>query len=733
MIMNNLFTYLKVKIKQDAVLSVELAEKSPSIRNFNLANKILTIKLTNEELKLQKNSKDISLIQEKIENYESLFLKLNKVKRKYAYEDKCIIELKKSLTMKKTEEREKEKIIEDYKNREVNYGFINKNINNFINENLVDFLFGNKKVNNGYFHNVDINDDVISDVDIYNSRFHDCNINELTFKDCNLIKSNFYCSTINNSTFNHCDLTNADLNYSIIKDSTFNHCDLTNANLECANIENVNFIDSNLSGAKIKVKTANFENATLDNASIKFDMSFLNSIKNKNSLIETISSLFETINSIDEKYTEIKTSLMNDLLFKIYRIISNDYNNVGISINLILDNIFSNKYFCKDDVIKKFITDILYTSYFNNEYSNYIDKLSPDFLSFHLDIIYNYDNNELINFMLEKNHQFIKLMVLSLYHENTSIRDRARALYDKYLNLEEIKPFTEEIFFGCGNKVVDWSDKSNCNYILIGNDKNKKIIIAHENIVNMLFNNNVENNSSWNKFYLYINNNLQRYSKINYEELFSSLELFPGFEIKYLPNFLIFEDSYKKITNKIESNKWLSLLKSSGFYYQFHYALIGIPPSSNAKLIKFEIQKDLTEKFMPFLSISDNEIKKNSLNIEHYQKLCEVFNITSADNELKSQYLLSLSILIIKYSSGSVFGIESDSPEILRMYAYALMNKANELNPELMGGNFDKWGNKLLGINNEFQCTDILFLDMSNYGKENFGNIFYRIMPLHWR
>ncbi|WP_235366082.1 pentapeptide repeat-containing protein, partial [Proteus terrae] len=312
--------------------------------------------------------------------------------------------------------------------------------------------------------------DVISDVDIYNSRFHDCNINELTFKDCNLIKSNFYCSTINNSTFNHCDLTNA--------------------NLECANIENVNFIDSNLSGAKIKVKTANFENATLDNASIKFDMSFLNSIKNKNSLFETISSLFETINSIDEKYTEIKTSLMNDLLFKIYRIISNDYNNVGISINLILDNIFSNKYFCKDDVIKKFITDILYTSYFNNEYSNYIDKLSPDFLSFHLDIIYNYDNNELINFMLEKNHQFIKLMVLSLYHENTSIRDRARALYDKYLNLEEIKPFTEEIFFGCGNKVVDWSDKSNCNYILIGNDKNKKIIIAHENIVNMLFNNN---------------------------------------------------------------------------------------------------------------------------------------------------------------------------------------------------------------------------------------------------
>lgn len=48
--------------------------------------------------------------------------------------------------MKKTEEREKEKIIEDYKNREVNYGFINKNINNFINENLVDFLFGNKKL-----------------------------------------------------------------------------------------------------------------------------------------------------------------------------------------------------------------------------------------------------------------------------------------------------------------------------------------------------------------------------------------------------------------------------------------------------------------------------------------------------------------------------------------------------------------------------------------------------------
>ena len=67
------------------------------------------------------------------------------------------------------------------------------------------------------------------------------------------------------------------------------------------------------------------------------------------------------------------------------------------------------------------------------------------------------------------------------------------------------------------------------------------------------------------------------------------------------------------------------------------------------------------------------------------------------------------------------------------MYAYALMNKANELNPELMGGNFDKWGNKLLGINNAFQCTDMLFSVMSDYGKEHFENIFYRIMPLHWR
>ncbi|WP_337237811.1 hypothetical protein, partial [Proteus faecis] len=129
--------------------------------------------------------------------------------------------------------------------------------------------------------------------------------------------------------------------------------------------ENVSFIDSNLSGAKIKVKTANFENAKLDNASIEFDMSFLNSIKNKNSLFETISSLFKTISSIDEKYTEIKTSLMKDLLLKINHIISNNYNNVGISLSLILDNIFSNKYFCKDDVIKKFITEILYTSYFN--------------------------------------------------------------------------------------------------------------------------------------------------------------------------------------------------------------------------------------------------------------------------------------------------------------------------------------------------------------------------------
>lgn len=703
--MNNLFMYLKVKIKKDAILAVDLAEKSPSIRNFNLANKILTVKLTSEELKLKKNPNDISLIQKKIKNYESLFFKLNEIKMKYACEGKCIVELKNLLTNKQIKNSQQEKITEYYKNRVGTYESINKdiNINRFINKDLMSFLFKNKKINNGKFNNCDIKDGNVNSADIYNSRFEKYNINESIFTDCKLTKAYFYASTI--------------------KNSTFNHCDLTNANFTFTNVENVNFINSDLSGAKIKVKSANFKNAILDNTKIELDFNNL-------FLVENTKSLFETIESIDERYHEIKTSLMSGLISEIRSKLDFNRKNMKIPMNLIMKNIFSNKYFCQDETIKNFITDILYSFYFDDEYSNSIDKLSPDFLSFHLDLIDNYDNDKLKNFMLKNNDQFIKLMVLSLYHENQNVRDKAKALYDKYLDIEEIKSFVEKNDIDCGDRVIDWYDKSNFNYILINRNKDKKIIVDHENIVNMLFNHDIENNSSWNKFYLYINGDCQISNSINYYELFNGFRLF---EMSTMPDFIIFKNSYNKMTNKIESNKWLSLFKSSDFYDQFHSALIGMKPSSNKEFIDIKKQEYLAEIFRPFLNISDDNIKKTSLNIKHYQKICEVFDITVTNNELKSQYLLSLSALIVKYSSSSVFGTGSDSPEILRMYAYALMNKANELNPELMGDNFDKWSDRLLGMNNEFECTDILFSIMNDYGKKHFQNIFYKIIPLHWR
>ena len=707
--MNNLFMYLKVKIKQDAILAVDLAEKSPSIRNFNLANKILTVKLTSEKLKLKKDPNDTYLIQEKIKNYESLFLKLNEIKIEYACEYKFIVGLKRLLTNKKIKNSPQKKIIGNYKNRVGIYQSTNKDVNHFINEDLMDFLFENKKINNDKFNSFNIKNVNINDANICSSQFEKCNINESIFTDCKLTKSYFHASTIKNSTFNHCNLTNADFLFS--------------------NIENVNFINSDLSNATIKVKSANFENSTLDNAKIEIDIDNIPLMKNKK-------TLFETISSINDKYNEIKTSLMSALILKIQCTILYNYNghdgdnNIGLSADFIIENLFSNQYFCKNKIIKKFIADILYSSYFDDEYSNSIDKLSPDFLSFHLDLINNYDNDKLKKFMLQENDKFIKLMVLSLYHENQNIRDRARVLYDKYLDLEEIKSFVQENDIDCGDRKVDWYDKNSFNYILINNNKDKKIIISHEDIVNVLFNNNMETNTSFTRFYLYINNDCEKINNINYYELFNG---FIMSEISTIPDFVIFTNCYNKMANKIESNKWLSLFKSSDFYEQFHSVLIGMKPFSNEKLINIQEQEKLSKIFKPFLNASDGNIKKSSLTIEHYQKLCELFDITLVSKELKSQYLLSLSALIVKYSSSSVFGNDSDSPEILRMYAYALMSKANELNPKLMGKNFKEWSDRLLGMNKMFQCTDVLFSIMNHYGKEHFKDIFYKIIPLHWR
>lgn len=109
-----------------------------------------------------------------------------------------------------------------------------------------------------------------------------------------------------------------------------------------------------------------------------------------------------------------------------------------------------------------------------------------------------------------------------------------------------------------------------------------------------------------------------------------------------------------------------------------------------------------------------------------------MFNLDLEDEKIKSQTLLSLATVFSRYSSSSVFGKEDESPQVLRDYAYALMSKENELNPEITEGNFNDWKDRRFGLNNAFACTAVLSSIMIEYAKYNFNEVISQITPPVW-
>ncbi len=97
-----------------------------------------------------------------------------------------------------------------------------------------------------------------------------------------------------------------------------------------------------------------------------------------------------------------------------------------------------------------------------------------------------------------------------------------------------------------------------------------------------------------------------------------------------------------------------------------------------------------------------------------------------------------MSGIFVKYSSSSFFGIESDSPTSIRYYALALMNKALELDENIIpayhqNNNDNNWKHKLLGINNAFTCTALLSAEILLHCKQEFPDIANTIIPPAWR
>ncbi|HHL2499702.1 TPA: pentapeptide repeat-containing protein [Yersinia enterocolitica] len=506
-------------------------------------------------------------------------------------------------------------------------------------------------------------------------------------------------------------------------------CDsnLNGVDLSCIELSHAIFSKANLVEAKIIAAIANYSGARLDNAVISFPYQDFNSETNSHNHQLAIDlflndsnnhdTYFDTIRTIDDKYAEIKTDLTKQIVESLERD-RVDINAHYFPRQAVLNNITSKDFYLKNDMIKTFAEKLVRSELADANDKIVLDKLSPEALSFCIKTIAQTQNHEdLKQYLIGNNGSFIQLMALCNNNYNSAIQNQARTLYSTYLRMDEVKPFVEKEEFGNGEEEPDWSDKSNLNYILI--NKNKAMIIDHENISKMLHLEKSHADIKWDNFYLYNDNECQSAGDINYKELFSN-------------DFKIFEDSYNFDLNSSTFVKLLSTLELSDYKAIFSSVLSGKPVSDELKLVGTEDQLKLGSIFEKVLTRPNDSTKETMLKAEHYKEILSIFNLHSTDEKRKSQTLLALATVFSKYSSSSVFGTENESPQILRDYAYALMSKANELNPEVTGGNFNDWKDRLLGLNNAFTCTAVLSSIMIGYAKNEFNEVISEIIPPVW-
>lgn len=524
-----------------------------------------------------------------------------------------------------------------------------------------------------------------------------------------------YCDKdIRNENF---DVLNK-LNYLGIKtNSDFSNSNISNVDLIDIFWEGSKFINSDLSGTKIHINDADFSNANLDGAEIRFNLGCMRENYINQIIIDTQGkkSIFNTLRTIDDKYSDIKIKLVKQLIKEVKY--SNNKDVDSRHIKSFLDHIFSKEYYWEDNEIKNYVKSLLnkLTSTKNNE--KYIE---PKYLSLYLDIISKYFNDqEQSDFMLKNNDRFIKLMAVTLYHEKLDIQEKSRTLYEKYLKLERVKCFFE-IHKTDNDESINWDGKGAVDNNIIIINEDKTMVASYNELNKMLFADLKKADTQWNSFYLYNDKMFQEVNESNLYVLFNK-------------DFKIFKDNYNVFALNEKFNKLAS--NFGGYAERFNSAFIDKHIQVGDRLIgrdKKE-QEEMYSVLKELIDIQRGNILTTSIKNEHYQQICDIFELNGLKDKEKSKYLLCLAIIFVKYASNDVFGLGNESPRSLKFYAYALIRKANELNEKLMGYDYYDFISDLLGSGNETTETTGLFFRMRAYGEMNCGSIFNKMIPPQWK
>ncbi|WGL94395.1 pentapeptide repeat-containing protein [Arsenophonus nasoniae] len=551
-----------------------------------------------------------------------------------------------------------------------------------------------------------------------------------------LIKADLSYANLNHAELNIVELHEAILNNAKLMNANlqqvlFFKAELQQANFSNSNLQSSVFIEANLSDANLsntKLYFVNFTKAKLNGADLtganlagaKLTEIALPDWSNSDCLdrylnhINNNSSLLTTIDSIDAKYHDQKIVLVHKLIDSLNKCLTK------VSLSSVVDPLL--------DTLAKapYNQDLKISNWLNNNILPlYLAKYDTSMMPIPADPILatllTYIENK-PELMFSYNGAFIQLISQAMAGDSCH-KEQAKTLYNHYLQDNRVEPYTKNLNFANYAGHADWSDNEANNFILLSAEQNSHyaMMISPDRLRSML---DVETKSNmiWNGFYLFQGGEVIPTERQD----FSLTDLFNH-------HFKIFASNYQFHQQQAKFGKLLATLELGEFLSTFQTAIT--QGFSEKKLIDFSSQNKLTDIFNNKLEpYTENGVTGYRLTADYTQQLLQAYNLSTADKTTQAQTLLSLAAVFSKYSSSAIFGTETESPNVLRSFAFALMAQAYQLAPQIFASKkqYKDWGDRLLGYNNAFSCTAVLSTIMIEHLKAHFPSTLAGIMPPAW-
>ncbi|MBF0035789.1 hypothetical protein HAX39_24865 [Citrobacter freundii] len=590
----------------------------------------------------------------------------------------------------------------------------------------------------------DLSNATLSNADLSNANLSNADLSNANLHDANLSKIILFNTILSHANLSDVHLSDVHLSYATLSDADLSNADLSNADLSNANLHNANLRNANLNGANLcgaDLSKANLSDTRLENTRLHFAClsgttfsaavlpvlgasllwhplpgeswtsdrmnDYLNHMTNERSLLKSI-------DSIDKKYTDVRLQLAQELLSSLDDV---DVSPVAVP----LMNVLSQDAFRQDEYICNRMNTVC-ENYLKQYNTHRIPNSGTEVLSQATELF-----TERPHLMRSLNGALHQLICPSIMKSESNDSAVATRLYDLYLKQPDIQPFTlMDDFGGYGTYAPDWNVRDAANFILRSlRDEGYAMLVSPDAFTWMLNPTREGSHPEWNHFFLY-----------DAGQGAVAQRSIPPLETLFREHFPVFLESYLNTQKQSRLPLLFTVLLPPGDLQELFIKATDMQISGK-KLVDGDSQLELKEIFSTRLTPSSVQRGGSVLEESHYADIIRVYGLDAATDEDKAITLLNLATVFTRFSSSAVFGTETESPQMLRLYAYALMEKAHTLDQKVFISpegvdHFPDWEMRLLGLGNAFTCTAVLSRLMSEHVRHLNPEVQAWIMPSAW-